>query len=126
MLRAIGVYPRLARGVSEASRLYGKIDMSQYVEMLGDVLRFVMSQKDLDDMLEDEGGDLRYQVRELILAVADGEDILWADVLKEAESRNMDAELVKDEIDRMVRDGIIFERQIGVRLKIDSDDEFWN
>jgi len=26
----------------------------------------------------------------------------------------------------MVRQGIVFERQIGVKLRIDRDDEFWN
>ena len=125
MLSSLGIYPRLARGAAQASKLYGDVDMGQFVSMLGDVLRYVLSQKDLDDMLEDSSGDFRMKLRDIMLSVAKGDDILWADVLEASEKAGMDQNLVRDEIDRMVREGILFERQIGVKLKIDGDEDFW-
>ena len=125
ILASIGIYPRLAKGASQAVKLYGEIDLNQYTAMLGDVLRYVLSQKDLDDMLEGESEGLRQKMKEIMISVADGDDILWADVLKAAEKSGLEQEEVKNEIDRMLREGIIYERQIGVRLKMDREDEFW-
>ncbi len=126
MLVKIGIHPRLAKGTMEAVKHYENINLTQYVEMVGDVLRYVLSQRDLDDMLEDGAEDLRYKVRDLVLSVEDNGDVLWADLLNAAEKEGIDQQLVKDEIDRMLREGSIFERQIGVRLKIEKDDELWN
>ncbi len=125
MLTSLGIYPRLAKGASQAAGLYGDVDMTPYMSMLGDVLRYVMSQKDLENMLESRDSGIRSRVRDIMLSVANGEDILWADVMDAAEKAGLDQESVRDEIDRMIREGLVFERQIGVRLKIDSDEEFW-
>ncbi len=126
MLRDIGIYPRLAQGVIQAVKHYGEANLNAYAEMLGDVLRYVISQKDLESMLEGDGESLTEQVRQLILSVENNGDILWADLLSAADKEGLDEEKVKDEIDRLLIEGKIFERQIGVRLKIEKDDEFWS
>ncbi len=119
-LLSMDIPPRLASGIERAVKEYGEIDLSRYWELVGDALRFVISERSLP-VKEESGEDDRENVMQLINSVAQGDDVLWDDLRKAAQDAGMSEETLENEVDRMVREGILYERKIGEILRIDRD-----
>jgi hypothetical protein len=117
-LIALGVPKRLAKGVVKAVQHYGDVDLNKYWEMLGEALRYAISEIKEEERDEEE----EYDIKGLIDSVAEGDDVYWHKLKEAAKERGIPEKVLMEGIDRMIRQGIVYERKIGEVLRIDRED----
>jgi hypothetical protein len=55
-------------------------------------------------------------------SVAKDDDVYWEDLKKAAEDRGIPENILYEEVDRLIRQGVLYERKIGEVLRIDRED----
>ncbi len=115
-LISLGIPKRLAPGISKAIEHYGDVNLNRYLDMIYDALRYALSPKENVEKKEE------FDIKELIDSVAEGDDVYWDKLKAAAKDRGIPEKDLIEEIDRLIREGIIFERKIGEVLRIDRDE----
>ncbi len=118
-LISLGIPKRLAIGAAKAVEHYGDVNINRYWSTISEALRYVLSEKE-----DETGEDAEMEVREILEAVAKGDDVYWKDLREAAKERGIKESLLESEIDRLIRQGVLYERKIGEVLRIDRED--WN
>lgn len=116
-LISIGIPKRLAVGAARAVRHYGNVNINNYWNTISEALRHVLSEKE-----KEIGEDAEMEVKEMLEAVAKGDDVYWEDLKKAAKERGIEESLLESEIDRLIRQGVLYERKMGEVLRIDRED----
>ncbi len=117
-LIALGVPKRLASGVSKAIKHYGDVNIKRYWEMIGEALRYAISDKGKSDVEKEE----EFDIKALIDSVAEGDDVYWSKLKEAAREKGIPEKVLMESIDRMIRQGVLYERKIGEVLRIDRED----
>ncbi len=116
-LLALGIPKRLAIGAVKAVEHYGDVNLNRYWNTISESLRYVLSDR------EKEGSEsMETEIRELIEIAAKGDDVYWKDLREVARERGIEESVLESEIDRLIRQGVLYERKIGEVLRIDRDD----
>ncbi len=116
-LKALGIPERLAVGAVKAIKHYGDVNLNKYWDMISEALRYAIAEK---KDVEKEGPEI--DIKGLMESVAKGDDVYWEDLKEAARQRGIPEKSLVEEVDRLIRQGVVFERKIGEVLRIDRDE----
>src|SRR5213080_1064939 len=108
----VGVKESIADGIVQAVNHYGKVDLSRYMAMLAEGLRYLLPEYREAD--ESEG-----KVLEIIAAWdADGKGAPWEGILETATTRGVSKDSLEESINALLDKGLIYEPILGRMKKI--------
>ncbi len=116
-LVALGIPKRLAIGAVKAVEHYGDVNINRYWNTISESLRYVLADRE-----KESSESMETEIRELIESTAKGDDVYWKDLREAAKERGIEESVLEREVDRLIRQGVLYERKIGEVLRIDRDD----